>query len=117
MLDFLKKGKKDAKPEKLPTDAVLLTEKYYQEGVAKLQDLIAPSAIKITPKYIRVGETFAQTIFVITYPRYLHSNWFSPIINIDLPMDISMFVHPIDTNTILKNLAHLRYASPIANSH
>jgi len=104
MFDFLKKGNKDAKPEKLPTDAVLLTEKYYQEGLAKLQDLIAPSAIKITPKYIRVGETFAQTIFVITYPRYLHSNWFSPIINIDLPMDISMFIHPIDTNTILKTL-------------
>jgi len=103
MLDFLKK--KTTNPqEKLPTDEVLLSEKYYQEGIAKLQDLIAPSAIKITPRYIRVGETLAQTIFVITYPRYLHSNWFSPIINIDMPMDISMFVHPIDTNTILKNL-------------
>ncbi|MBU2028418.1 ATP-binding protein [Patescibacteria group bacterium] len=106
MLDFLKKKKSNPqeKPEKLPTDEVLLSEKYYQEGLAKLQDLIAPAAIKITPRYIRVGETLAQTIFVITYPRYLHSNWFSPIINIDLPMDISMFVHPIDTNTILKNL-------------
>ena len=103
MLDFLKK--KNASPqEKLPTDEVLLSEKYYQEGLAKLQDLIAPAAVKITPRYIRVGETLAQTIFVITYPRYLHSNWFSPIINIDMPMDISMFVHPIDTNTILKNL-------------
>jgi conjugal transfer ATP-binding protein TraC len=103
MFDFLKKNKNTTQ-EKLPTDEVLLSEKYYQEGIAKLQDLIAPSAIKITPRYIRVGETLAQTIFVITYPRYLHSNWFSPIINIDMPMDISMFVHPIDTNTILKNL-------------
>jgi type IV secretory pathway VirB4 component len=103
MLDFLKKDKKTV-PEKLPTDEVLLSERYYQEGIAKLQDLIAPSAIKITPRYIRVGETLAQTIFVITYPRYLHSNWFSPIINIDMPMDISMFIHPIDTHTILKDL-------------
>jgi len=91
---FNKKGKEEQ-------DAVLLSEKYYQEGVAKLQDLIAPAAIKILPKSIRMGETLAQTIFVISYPRYLHSNWFSPIINIDMPIDISMFVHPID---ILKTL-------------
>jgi len=102
MLDFLKHNKKtEIKQE---TDEVLLEEKFYQEGTAKLQDLIAPSAIKIAPRYIRVGETLAQTIFVITYPRYLHSNWFSPIINIDMPLDISMFIHPIDTYSVLKNL-------------
>ena len=94
---FNKKGKEEQ-------DAVLLSEKYYQEGVAKLQDLIAPAAIKILPKSIRMGETLAQTIFVISYPRYLHSNWFSPIINIDMPIDISMFVHPIETYDILKTL-------------
>jgi conjugal transfer ATP-binding protein TraC len=102
MLDFLKK--KNTKIEEAVTDEVLLAEKYYQEGTAKLHDLIAPSAIKIAPRYIRVGETLAQTIFVVTYPRYLHSNWFSPIINIDMPMDIAMFIHPIDTTSILKTL-------------
>jgi type IV secretory pathway VirB4 component len=101
MLDFLKKNKGQPAEE---TDEVLLTEKYYQEGTSKLQDLLAPSAIKITPKYIQIGETLAQTLFVITYPRYLHSNWFSPIINIDIPLDISMFIHPIDTYSILKTL-------------
>lgn len=85
-------------------DEILESEKYYQEGVARLNDLIAPAAIKINPRSIRVGETLAQTIFVITYPRFLQSNWFSPIINIDMPIDISMFVHPIDTYDILKNL-------------
>lgn len=85
-------------------DEILESEKYYQEGVARLNDLIAPAAIKINPKNIRIGETVAQTIFVIAYPRYLHSNWFSPIINIDMPIDISMFIHPIDTYEVLKNL-------------
>lgn len=101
MLNFLNKNKKQTRPVQ---DEVLMTEKYYQEGLAKLQDLIAPSAIKITPRFIRVGETLVQTLFVIAYPRYLHSNWFSPIINIDLPIDISMFIHPIDTQEILKTL-------------
>ena len=87
-----------------PQDEVLESEKNYQEGLAKLNDIIAPAAIQIMPKSIRVGETIAQTIFVIAYPRFLHSNWFSPIINIDLPIDISMFIHPIDTYDILKTL-------------
>jgi len=85
-------------------DEVLRSEKFYQEGVARLNDLLAPAAIKIAPRHIQVGDTLAQTLFVVAYPRYLHSNWFSPIINIDLPIDISMFVHPIDTFTILKQL-------------
>jgi conjugal transfer ATP-binding protein TraC len=85
-------------------DEVLQSEQLYREGVSKLNDLLAPAAIKILPRHIRIGETLAQTLFVITYPRYLHSNWFSPIINIDLPIDISMFIHPIDTYSILKEL-------------
>ncbi|MFA5994415.1 MAG: conjugal transfer protein TraC, partial [Parcubacteria group bacterium] len=105
MFDFFSKKKTTERVvESEERDEILASEKYYQEGVAKLQDIIAPASIKITPKSIRLGETFAKTIFVISYPRYLHSNWFSPIVNIDMPMDISMFVHPIDTYDILKNL-------------
>lgn len=98
------KTKKGAAVDKEEQDEILRSEKYYREGVAKLTDLIAPAAIKIMPKYIRVGEIVAETLFVIAYPRYLHSNWFSPIINIDSPIDISMFIHPIDTGEILKSL-------------
>ena len=85
-------------------DELLQSEKYYQEGVARLSDLIAPAAIKLAPRSIRVGETLASTLYVVAYPRYLQSNWFSPIINIDMPIDISMFIHPIDTYDILKTL-------------
>jgi type IV secretory pathway VirB4 component len=104
---FAKKNTKNDAPIKKPAqpgDEILESEKYYQEGLAKLNDIIAPAAIQIMPKSIRIGETIAQTIFIIAYPRYLHSNWFSPIINIDMPIDISMFIHPIDTYDILKTL-------------
>ncbi|HRY82518.1 MAG TPA: ATP-binding protein [Candidatus Moranbacteria bacterium] len=103
MLNLFKKNTNTPAPAK-PTNEVLESEKYYQEGVSRLNDLLAPAAIKVTPKYIRVGETLAQTIFVVAYPRFLNSNWFSPIINIDLPIDISMFIHPIETYDILKDL-------------
>ncbi len=102
MLNIFKKNQNQKKSQ--PVDEVLESERYYQEGVSKLNDLIAPAAIKINSRNIRVGETLVQTIFVIAYPRFLHSNWFSPIINIDMPIDISMFIHPVDTYDILKTL-------------
>jgi conjugal transfer ATP-binding protein TraC len=83
---------------------VMQDEEMYRRGVATIKDLIAPSAVKINANYIQVGETFARTLFVIAYPRYLHTNWFAPIINIDFSMDIAMFVHPIETRDVLKSL-------------
>jgi type IV secretory pathway VirB4 component len=80
------------------------SELLYQKGIATIRDLIAPPAIKLTPNTMQVGEVLSRTYFVITYPRYLSTNWFSPIINIDFAMDIALFVHPIETTEILKNL-------------
>lgn len=105
MFDFLHKKNTGQQPQSQEQlDDFMQSEKNYQEGIAKLQDLLAPAAIKISPKSIQLGETLARTIFVISYPRYLNSNWFSPIINIDMSIDISMFIHPIETYDILKTL-------------
>lgn len=90
---------KNAKP-----DEILESEKIYQEGLATIKDLIAPSAMKVNANYIQIGSSFAKTIFVIAYPKYLRTSWFSPIINIDFPMDISIFMHPVDTREIMKTL-------------
>ncbi len=76
----------------------------YQKGVATIRDLIAPPAIKLGPNTMQIGEILSRTYFVITYPRFLSTNWLSPIINIDFSMDISLFIHPIETTEILKNL-------------
>ena len=75
-----------------------------QQQPKTLDDLLAPSAISISSNYLQIGNQFARTLFVVTYPRYLNTNWFSPIINMDKPMDVSIFVHPQDTGNILKQL-------------
>lgn len=80
------------------------TEALYTKGIATVRDLISPPAIKLSPNMMQIGDVFARTYFVIAYPRYLSTNWFSPIINIDFSMDIALFVHPIDTIDILKQL-------------
>jgi len=98
-LDINKNNKKPAVDSEL-----LLSENLYQRGVATIKDLIAPAAMKISANNLQIGETVARTVFVVAYPRYLHTNWFAPIINIDFSMDTSMFIHPINTAEILKNL-------------
>lgn len=79
-------------------------EAQYQQGIARVRDLIAPAAVKLNSAYIQIGNTIARTHFIIAYPRYLSTNWFSPIINMDSSMDTSMFIHPIDTREVIKNL-------------
>ena len=96
------KKKKSASAQPTSTDNE--TEKIYQEGLASVVDLISPAALQVTTSHVQVGDTFAKTIFITTYPKFLQSGWFSPIINLDQPMDIAMFIHPIDTAQIMKSL-------------
>jgi len=86
---------------KVSTLAVL-PEEIYQSANLELQDIIAPSALKIEPKSINLGEKIARTFFIISYPRFLTDNWFSPIINLDKVFDISIFIHPVDTSLVLR---------------
>ena len=85
-------------------DFVLQKENEYRKGLAIVKDLIAPPAFKVSPSYLEIGDTFSKTIFVIAFPRLLSTNWFSPIINVDFPINISIFIHPVNTNKILKGL-------------
>ncbi len=76
----------------------------YMAGKKDIKDIIAPTAIEINPNYLRLGNKFAKTIFIFTYPRYLSTGWFNSIINLPNLLDISIFVHPVETSLALKNL-------------
>lgn len=80
----------------------ILPTEIYKAATLELQDIIAPSALQITPKSLNLGDKIARTFFVISYPRFLSDNWFSPIINLDKIFDISIFIHPIETSEILR---------------
>jgi type IV secretory pathway VirB4 component len=88
--------------EMLASISPVLPEQIYDKASLELQDVIAPSALKIDSKSINLGDKIARTFFIISYPRYLTDNWFSPIINLDKVFDISIFIHPIDTSLMLR---------------
>ena len=97
LLDVFKK-KQTESPDILP----VLPEEIYKSGVLDLQDVIAPHALRVNSRELDLGERIARTFFVISYPRFLTTGWFAPIINMDKVLDISIFIHPMDTNEMLR---------------
>ena len=93
-------GKKNTTEETPLTS--FLPQEIYESGVLELQDIIAPSALKISPKELNLGEKIVRTFFVISYPRFLTESWFAPIINLDKVFNVSIFIHPIDTAKVLR---------------
>jgi len=90
---FLFKKKKEEIPEKI-----------FETEVIRAADIVAPASIEIGSGHLKLGEKLAQSYFIFSYPRYLTTGWFSPVINLDIPMDISFFIHPIEAGLILRQL-------------
>lgn len=79
-------------------------ERIYRKGVSSIKDLIAPASMVVEPSFVRLGDVFCRTLFVVTYPRYVTVGWASPIINLSAQLDISMFFYPIKADVVLKQL-------------
>ncbi len=75
-----------------------------KEDILTIGDIISPSFIDVQQNYIKIGERMARTYFIFSYPRYLSTGWLSPIINLNIPMDISFYLHPVNSEEILKKL-------------
>lgn len=75
-----------------------------QMKTINIRDIIAPSSIVLASDYFKIGERCGKSFFIFSYPRYLNSGWFTPVINLDTPMDVAFHINPIDTAATLKQL-------------
>ena len=79
-------------------------QRAFEQGITTLRDLISPSSIEIHSSYFRLGTKYGRTIYVYGYPRTLYTGWISGLINIDEVLDVSMYVYPVETTVVMKNL-------------
>lgn len=109
----LKRGFRLFNREKDPNEAANKSEaqrhldeaqKLYEAGLASVKDLIAPSSMKVDYDKMVINDVYVRTYVVFAYPRYLDTNWLSPVINLEATMDISMFIYPIQSADILRSL-------------
>ncbi len=67
-----------------------------------LTDVIAPSAISITPRSVNISGITSRVYYAVSYPRFLNDGWIEPVLNLAKELDVSIFIHPIDTVETLK---------------
>ena len=79
-------------------------QRAFEQGTNTLRDLISPSAIEIHSDYFRLGNKYGRTMYVYGYPRTLYTGWLSQIINIDEVIDVSMYIYPVESAVVMKNL-------------
>ena len=73
----------------------------YKTATLELQDVLAPAALEIGPKSIKIAGKTSRTFFVMSYPRFLTDGWLAPIVNLDKVFDVGIHIHPIATEKIL----------------
>lgn len=90
--------------DKLTAENTTDTDALELAPTASFKDVVAPSAMLIDSRYLQLGDKFLRTIFLYSYPRYLNTNWFSPVINLDRFFDATIYFHPVDTGTVMRKL-------------
>jgi type IV secretory pathway VirB4 component len=98
LLDFLSKKNEEEAAELVP----VLPRDIYKQSSLSLVDTIAPTALKIGSRELELGEKFVRTFYTISYPRFLSDSWFSPVIDLDKVLDVSIFIHPVETQQALR---------------
>ena len=86
------------------TKEVKIPEEAFLPTTITPKDIIAPSSIVVKPKYLIIGEKYQKSFFIFAYPRYLATAWLFPVINLDVPMDISIHIYPYPTDIVLKKI-------------
>jgi type IV secretory pathway VirB4 component len=86
-----------SKKEKTP-------EKIFEREEITVKDIIAPSSIYLGSGHLKIGRRFSRSYFIFSFPRYLSTVWLSPIVNLDVPMDIGIHIFPYSSEEVLKQL-------------
>ncbi len=99
--ELLGQKTEDTKTNKHKTAVPVLPGEIYKTAKLQLQDILAPAALEISSKSIKIAGKTSRTFFVMSYPRFLTDGWLAPIVNLDKVFDVGIHVHPIPTEKIL----------------
>ena len=97
--------KKDVLETQIEIQTSLLeSEKVYREGITTIKDLIAPAGVNVKTSLLEIGTKLSRSFFILVYPRVISSGWLEGIVNVDIPLDLSVYIYPKDSSEVLKEL-------------
>jgi conjugal transfer ATP-binding protein TraC len=69
-----------------------------------LVDILAPKDVEVDFSTVRINNFYYRSFFVSGYPRYVNPNWLEPLIDFEHSLNISMFIYPSSSKSVLDDL-------------
>jgi hypothetical protein len=88
----------------LPPDMVAGIDLPVGHRYTSLTDLLAPASVKLTPDYLCLEGEYSRILTLTGYPRRVFNGWLARIIDEDMPLDVSLHIHPRDARAALRTL-------------
>jgi conjugal transfer ATP-binding protein TraC len=79
-------------------------ERLFALGTRTLADLIAPSGCEIRADHLQLDGQYGRVLVVTAYPRLVTPGWLSQLVEIDLPIEVSVHVYPLTSVEMVRAL-------------
>src|ERR671938_1461327 len=80
-------------------------EQRFARGGRTLADLVAPAAVEVARDHLRLDAQYARVLAVTGYPRTVGPGWLAPLVQSDLPVEVSLHIHPLDSAEMVRALS------------
>jgi type IV secretory pathway VirB4 component len=94
-----------------PAEALML-------GSRTAVDILAPAVVETRRDHLRLDRQYVRTLAVTGLPRTVSPGWLAPLVELDVPADVSMHVTPLDSaqmvRTFTTRLAQLQSSRALA---
>jgi type IV secretory pathway VirB4 component len=74
-------------------------------GARTLADLIAPGACDVREDHLQLDGQYARVLAITAYPRTVTAGWLAPLVESDLPIEVSIHVRPLDSAATVRALS------------
>jgi len=98
LLSLLRRRRDGAEPSE--------AERRFHRGTRSVVDLVAPAALESSRSHVLVDRRYVRVLALAEYPRYVHPNWLSQLIDFDEPLDLSLHLAPLDSAATIRSLTH-----------
>jgi hypothetical protein len=100
------RGPRDRSASATQPRALSADERLLALGTRTLADLVAPGACEVRSDHLQLDGQYACVLVVTAYPRTVSPGWLAPLVESDLPIELSLHVRPLQSADTVRWLGH-----------
>jgi hypothetical protein len=81
-----------------------LTGMFDMLGEESMVEFLSPSYLRVGPDFADVAGVHVRTILALDFPGSVYNGWLQPLMDLDVDMDVSIHISPLDSNGVIKLL-------------